>query len=444
DYGKILDQAEIEPSGVGSLESIEEYDPPKFVFMIPLNAEVDLGDYREIRKEFALEPFKVSEVDAYIHQLRRNAATIVPADHPAEKGDLVYFNLSGEFLNPAEDEDPTITDRTSQQVLIPLEGEESETQWPYPEFPQALIGVEPGTNKEIQFTYPKDYIDEDFRGKTALFTVEVQSVKELELPELDEDFVKSYGQFESVEDFRQKVEERLRQEHQESYDEAYFNEILNEITENANINYPPQMLAHEEEHTLEDIKSRIDNQHLDFDVYLKLRNTDETKFIEEEVKPVAKQRLERSLVMDALVKMEGLKLDQDMLKEQINDVMSEVVYSGNIEEMQKQMGKEAFSRAISMEGVSRTMNQQVFDRLKRIATGQPILEDEPESEEGLENVEEPVDEETLEPPCDEDIEITPHQEESATDVDPVEEIKSDSGQGDSMTDNDTTEGSASE
>ena len=189
--------------------------------MIPLQAEIDLGNYRDLRKDYALEPFDIQEVDAYISRLRRNAATIIPADHPAKEGDLVYFNLSGEFLNPSEDEDAIITDRTSQQVLIPLEGDESESDWPFPGFDKSLIGVESGSTKEIQHTYPEDYEEEEFRGKTAVFTVEVQSVKELELPELDEEFLESYGGFESVEDFRQKVEERLRQEHQDAYDETY-------------------------------------------------------------------------------------------------------------------------------------------------------------------------------------------------------------------------------
>jgi len=155
---------------------------------------------------------------------------------------------------------------------------------------------------------------------------------------------------------------------------------MNEITENTEMNYPPQMLAHEEELVLEDIKSRLENQNLDFETYLKLRDTDEETFMEEEVRPVAEQRLERSLVMDALIEAEGIKLDQDMLKEQINDVMTEVFYSGNAKEMQEQMGKEEFSRAISMEGVQRTINTQLQERLKLIATGQPIPEEEEETE----------------------------------------------------------------
>jgi len=391
DYAKMLDEAEVEPSGPGNLEKIEQYDPPKFEFMIPLEPEVDLGEYREVRKDYVLEEFDLSEVDDFIENMRRNSATIIPAEHPAQEGDLVYFTLTGEFLNPEEDEDAMITEKTPQQVVIPQAEEVSESEWPFSGFGRELLGVEAGSTIELQHTYAKDHEDQSYQGKTALFTVEVQSVKELELPEFDEDFIQTLGNYESPEDFREKLEARLRAEHQNSYDLKYFNELLVEITEKAALNYPPQMLEHEEEHVLEDIKSRLENQNMDFDTYLKLRDTDEEKFIEEEVRPVAKERLQRTLVVDALIEAEGLRLDQEKLKENINDVMTEVFYSGNAQEMQKEMGKDEFSRAISMEGVQRTMNTQLQERLKLIATGQPIpeeLESKSDSEEAAADLEE--------------------------------------------------------
>ena len=373
DYGKILEQAEIKPSGMGSLETIESYDPPKFIFMVPLEPEIDLNDYKEIRKDYEPEEFDVAQVDEFIENLRRNAATIIPAEHPAEVGNLVYFNLSGEFLNPAEDEDASITDKTPQQVVIPAKGEGSDNEWPFPGFAEQLLGVSAGETKEIQHTYPDDAEDEDYRGKTAVFSVDVQSVKELELPEVDEDFIKSMGDYDSPEAFRESIEEHLRKDQQEEYDSQFFNDLLAEIIENAKIVYPPQMLEHEEEHVLDDIKSRLANQNMDFETYLKLRETDEETFVKEEVEPVAKQRLERSLVVDALIESEELKLNQEMLKQNINQVMAEVYYSGNAQDMQKKLGQDDFSRAISMEGVQRTMGAQLQERLKLIATGQPFL-----------------------------------------------------------------------
>ncbi len=174
DYPNIIEQAEVEPSGPGNLDSIESYDPPVFKFSVPLEPEVDLANYRDIRKDYQPEPFDENQVDEYITNLRRNSATIIPADHPAEEGNLVYFNLSGEFLNPEEGEDAVITDKTPQQVVIAEDGEESSSEWPYPGFSRALLGVKAGETKEIQFAYPDDAEDEEFQGKTAVFSVDIQ------------------------------------------------------------------------------------------------------------------------------------------------------------------------------------------------------------------------------------------------------------------------------
>jgi len=376
DYSRILEEAEIEPSGAGNLDAIENYDPPTLVFYVPLEPEVDLGDYREVRIAFEPEDFDITEVDRYIMNLRRNSATIMPANRPAEVEDLVYFNLSGEFLNPGENEEATITENSPQQVVIPNEDEASTSEWPYSGFARSLLGVKSGEIKEIQYTYPDDHPDEEFAGKTAIFTVEVQSVKALELPEFDEDFVQTLGNYDTPEEFREALEAQMLAEFEEKYEQEYFNTLVNEIIENASMTYPPQMLEHEEEHVLEDIKSRLEKQNLDFATFLKLRNTDEETLIAEEVKPAAKQRLERSLVLDALLDAEEMKLNQELLNENINTIMSEVFQSGNLEEMQKQMGNENFSRAISMEGYTRTINNQLRNRLKLIGTGQPIPADE--------------------------------------------------------------------
>ncbi len=399
DYTKILEKEGIEPSGAGNLESIESYDPPKFIFMIPLEPEIDLGSYKEIRKDYQLEKFNEKDVDDFIDNLRRNAATIIPAAHPAEEGNLVYFNLSGELLNPKKGEDVSITEKITQQAIIPAKGEEKENEWPFEGFASELNGVTEGQTKEIQYKYPKTHENEDYQGKTALFTVEVQSVKELELPEFNEDFVQSLGSDVSPEAFRENVETRLRDQHKNTYDQHFIDDLLNEITEQTKIIFPPQMLAHEEEHVLDDVKSRLEKQGMEFDAYLQLRNKTEETFKEEEIQPVAKQRLERSLVVDALIETENLKLDQELLKENINKVMSEVIYSGDMAEAQKEMGKDQFSRAISMEGVQRTMNEQLLERMKLIATGQPIPEEDLEPEE---EVEAPGDEEESSEQSDQD------------------------------------------
>lgn len=390
DYSKILEEVSIEPSGVGKLESMVNVDPPKFVLFVPLAPEVDLGDYREIRKPYDPIPFDEKTVDHYINDLRRNSATIVPADRPAEVDDLVYFDLSGEFLNPTKDEDAIITDKTPQQVLIMNEEVINHKEWPYPGFSRDLLGVKAGDVKELQHTYPVDFADEDYQGKTAIFTVEVQSVKALELPDLDDAFVQTMGDFDTPEDFRISLEKQMRSDFEENIELEYTNSVLNEIIKTTKINYPPQMLEHEEEHVLEDIEERLKSQKMDFETYLKLKNTDKDAFITNEVEPIAKQRLERSLVTDALIKAEGLKIKESLMREQFNRVMDEILRSGQAESIQKEMGNEKFSRMLSLEAMKRTVDLQLRNRLKLIGTGQPILKDDEdekiEIDEDVENI----------------------------------------------------------
>ncbi len=122
-----------------------------------------------------------------------------PQTTPLKLVILFILTLSGEFLNPEEGEDATITDKTPQQAVVPSDDEDSKEEWPYPGFARALMGVEAGNvQRSSIYQYPEDHEDEEFRGKTAIFTVEVQSVKSLELPELDDDFVKTLGEFDHL------------------------------------------------------------------------------------------------------------------------------------------------------------------------------------------------------------------------------------------------------
>ncbi len=82
------------------------------------------------------------------------------------------------------------------------------------------------------------------------------------------------------------------------YDDKYFVDLIEKIKEGATLKYHQHSLEHEGEHVLEDLSQRLAQQNMDLDTYFKVRNTTREQFIEEEVKPVAKKRFERSLILD--------------------------------------------------------------------------------------------------------------------------------------------------
>jgi trigger factor len=156
---------------------------------------------------------------------------------------------------------------------------------------------------------------------------------------------------------------------------------MEKIKEKAIIKYPSQVLDHELEHVMEDLKTRLADQGLDMVAYLKSREMDEEKFIAEEAKPIAEKRLERSLILDELAKIEKIEVSKEMLQSSFEQTWGE--YQGDAGFQKSMKGKsqppKQVMNAVAMESANRAYAQQTLNRLKDIATGNApeIPEEEP-------------------------------------------------------------------
>ena len=116
-YPQVLKEANINPSGPGKLEEIVKVDPPTFAFVVPLPPQVELGDYRSIRKDYAPEPVTEEQVEATIRRLQRSYATAEPVERAAQKGDMVSFKLSAKRTQLEEGESETLIEETPYQMV---------------------------------------------------------------------------------------------------------------------------------------------------------------------------------------------------------------------------------------------------------------------------------------------------------------------------------------
>ena len=119
-YPKIIEDTEIKPYGPGSLDNVVSLEPPVLEFMVPLDAEVTLGDYRSLRKPY--EPSEVSDddVNKVLENLRERQAVIEPVERPAQEGDLVTVRLSATKRTQVEDEDPNLISERSAPMIVRL------------------------------------------------------------------------------------------------------------------------------------------------------------------------------------------------------------------------------------------------------------------------------------------------------------------------------------
>lgn len=343
-YPKVIESSEIEPYGPGTLESIPEMDPPTFEFVVPLRAAVELGDYKSIRFPYELREITDEDVDDVINNLREQQALIEPVERSAEAGDLVTVRLDAKRTMVDEGEDPKLIDNRSFPVVIDVDDETDE--WPYPGFSQELIGTLKGDEKSIQYSYPDDSPFEAYQGLDVEFTIQIEDIRSRTLPDADDELAKSVGEFDTLEDLRSTIKENLEIQSRQSYEDEYDEQVLDEIVSFSTINYPPQMLEQEINIVLGNMERQLEAQGLDIDLYMKSREMD-VAGLREEAKPIAEDRLKKSLVLLEIAEQEEIQIDPEELQNETSQTLEQASRSLSEKEMRELTTKDSASNLVS-------------------------------------------------------------------------------------------------
>ncbi|MCF6277812.1 MAG: trigger factor [Anaerolineales bacterium] len=368
-YPQALAESELKPSGPGALEKMDSLEPPVFTFTVPLKPEIDLGDYRKIRLPFKWKKPNEKEVDAKLEELRKLYATTVPVERPIEEGDYVLVDVVGTQVGAEEGQAP-VFEKTGHAVFIAPEKREGEL--PFVGFGSKLIGMSAGESKTISKKFPKSYEDEDLRGRTVKYKLTVKTVHGTEFPELDDEFAKSVGAGETLEELRELLTKNLEEESRAEYEDEYYTQLIDKIKEGATIKYPPQVVEHETEHVVADIKQRLAQQGMEFETYLKMQDTTLEKFTEEEARPVAVKRLERGLIFDELARAEKIEVAEEELQGEFGQTLMELQQQG-YDLSNVKGGKRAqreIAENIAFQSANRVMTRRTLERIKAIATGE--------------------------------------------------------------------------
>jgi len=363
-YPQLIKHTEIKPYGPGKLEDIISKDPLTLKFLVPLEPTIELGDYKSIRHKYKKPEVKRDEIESVIQKLRLNYASAEEVDRPSENGDLISIKITVSLIKPEKNQNPQILKETPHQVII---GDTTEDeQFPYKGFSKQLLNLSSGDKKEFTYTYSNDSIYENLRGKEVRFEVVVENVKELNKPNLDDEFATTLG-FQSFQSLEESIHQQLEESKIEEYDNQYFNEVLEKLSKIAKIHFPPQMLDDEIEDMIHAFESHIAHQNLDLETYLKINNLEKEQFIEKEIKPAAVKRLQESLIIKEISRQENIELDQSELHNEFSRSMIQIQAAPNYKKLQKEYTVKKLSNILAMQTASRLMNKRTLDRIKAIA-----------------------------------------------------------------------------
>jgi trigger factor len=374
-YPKILDETNLNPYGPGSLEKIVSIEPPICKFMIPLAAEVTLGDYRSLRFPYEVPVVSEEDVDKVIQNLRERRSTRQPVERPIQLTDDVSVVLSATTKNPAEGEEANFLKERVQTVIVREIDETNPYEWPFAGFSINLLGSTIGDEKAIEYTYPEDYIYDVYRGKQVEFKVKVEGIKEQVLPELNDEFAKSVGDFADVAALRAQIRENLETQKTSQSEDEYNETIIGALVEQTSAKFCPQMLDNEIHTIIDEVSVRMEQRGTDLETYLKSQN----KTIEsyhEDIKPSAIMRLKRTLALMELAKQEKVRVSQEAVSRETAQTLTRLGENASKKEM-RQLSSQDFITHLVRDISSNLLIQQTMGLLRSIAKGENTLPAEP-------------------------------------------------------------------
>ncbi len=345
-YPKALDEADIKPYGPGSLENIPAMDPPTFEFLVPLEAEVNLGDYEGVRLPYEPGEITENEVEETLTQLREQHAVISPVERSAQQGDLLRILLSGERLNPEEGQETSLINERSLPVIIEKDLEPSSEEWPFPGFSRQLIGLKAGDEITLEHTFSDESPYEILRGTEAKFMVKVEQVSERILPELNDEFTLEVSDKDTLDELRAEIRKELAENKLIEYHRDYDDQVIETIVAASEIKYPPQMVDREVDDMLHDLEHRLEHQGLNLELYLKLNKKDE-QTLRDELKEDAEKRLRRSLVLFEIARAASIEVPEQEVQQETINTLASLSQSLPEEEMKKITSRDSLQNLVS-------------------------------------------------------------------------------------------------
>ncbi|HIT85911.1 MAG TPA: trigger factor [Candidatus Ornithomonoglobus intestinigallinarum] len=291
------------------IEEIKKGEPVVFTALVTTKPEVTLGDYKGIEVEKIEHNVTDEDVQKDLEAAqKKNARLITVEDRPIENGDIAVIDFEGFVDGVAFDGG---------------KGDDYELEIGsgtfIPGFEEQLVGAKTDDLVDVNVKFPEEYHAENLKGKDAVFKVKVNEIKVRELPELNDDFASEISEFDTLEEYKADVRKKLEAAAENKVKAETEDAIVKKVIENAEFDIPEAMKEAEIDRLINDFAQRIQYQGVDLDMYLKYTNMTMEQ-LRAQFEQQAKDRLSSSLVLEAIMKKEGIETGPEELELELVDM----------------------------------------------------------------------------------------------------------------------------
>ena len=294
-----------------SIKQYEQEKPLIYEVTVSVMPEITLSDYKKIRIPKISVEILDKDVDDFILDIQKKRATLQETEKLIEKGlwAEIDFELLGDF-------DANIKEQLSSKKFPLVIGEAHFIEG----FEDQLIGMKKGDHKELFVSPSAEFSVKEVAGKKISFKVNINEVKEVILPNITDDFVKSLGSFESILDFKMKLRENLLHDKEIRLGEQYRMEVVRQAIKEASVEIPEALISQEVTRLISDISHNVALQGLTFERYLELIHKTKEE-LEKDLSKQAEENVKTGLALNEIAKVEKIDISEEELKQEIDMIL---------------------------------------------------------------------------------------------------------------------------
>ena len=301
-------------------------------FVTAVWPEVTLGQYRGIEAPKAKVEISDEQVAEELEKTRKRNSRIVSVDRPAKLDDTAVIDYEGSV-----DGVPFDGGKAEGHNLVLGSGAF------IPGFEDQVAGMSAGEEKDIHVTFPEEYHEKSLAGKAAVFHVKCNEVKENQMPDLDDEFAKDVSEFDTLDEYKASVREKLEKAAEAEAESAYQSALIEKAGDNITADIPEAMVEEQMDNMMREYDQNLQMNGLNLELYLKYLGQD-AKAFREQSRPTAERRVKTDLVLDKIAQVENIEVTGEeidaeyeklaeqygMTADQVKQALSEDVISGDV------------------------------------------------------------------------------------------------------------------
>jgi len=348
-----------------NISQMEEGKPLGFEAEIELEPEITLPKYKGIKVNTVPAEVTEEELQVQIDNIRKNFASLEPVEDgaPASEGDFVTIDFKGTIEGKdfeggsAEDYSLEIGSKTL-----------------FPEFEAAIAGMKTGQDKKISLILPENIGNSELTGKKAEFEIRLKEIKKKVLPSLDDEFLKNLGKYDSVDDFRGQLKERMQEQKKNQRQSMIIEQIIEHISGNMNESIPEPMIKNSMERIEGEMEEGLKQQKMTRQSYMKALNLTPDQF-KKQIRERAERQVRDYLIFKALEKSESSAIkpsDEEIDNEKEN------IFSKYPKDEDRKKVEDYFEKDEAKKQLAETVRRKKL--LQKLEDSVKVVEEEPKAD----------------------------------------------------------------